>query len=123
MNMHVTSPKMSAQEKKAHIAVFALLICITGFLGYVWWSKPLQIAAPKPVALTPIQEASSVIRQTTSCLIDPKVQVGKPFKHISDVDTQTEQGGYFYASLTDVRFFNAHSEYRDRVIHCQKSVK
>ncbi|MBM3261668.1 hypothetical protein FJY93_04610 [Candidatus Kaiserbacteria bacterium] len=114
---------MPASEKRAHVAVLMLLMSLIGFLGYMWWSGPPQASAPQPIALTSMQETDNVIRKVISCLTDPNMPVGMPFKDISEVNARIEQGGYFIDLMDGIRYFRASGGYMRRAIHCQKSVK
>jgi hypothetical protein len=106
----------------AHIAVGTTLAGIFCFLAYAWIQKVPTTEAPRPT-LTPTQEASGVMKQITSCLVDPTGPVGKPFKHIDGADLRDHGSAYFYASPTEIRFANASGEYLRRLLHCQISAK
>ena len=108
----------------ADIAVVFILTGLFGFLAYKWAQNELAADAtrPKPPP-TPMQAASGVIRQITSCLIDPAVPVGKPLKHIGGGDLRDQTSAYFYASPTQIYPINASGQYLHRVLYCQASVK
>ncbi|MBI2030720.1 hypothetical protein HYT05_03790 [Candidatus Kaiserbacteria bacterium] len=118
----------NASQKYWIIAVILLMLVPFGLLGsyalYNHYKKDPQVASKAAIStLTPAQEVHGVIRQITTCLTDEKAMVGKPLKHIDNVSTQTEKGGYLIASLDGISYFNASGDYMRRALHCQKSVK